>query len=205
MRAQRYATTNYLSQRQAPKPKRHFLRKFATFAVLLALLGGGGWAVYQHNLNKKSQAAATQAAAVNHCAGVSGQLLLISISERHLWACDSGKQVYDSPVVTGMQRLEADLTPLGTYHIYAKQTNQTLTGSDSTGTWNDFAYYWEPFLSNQYGVYGFHDATWRKTSEFGNIDPNSMNGSHGCVELPLGAAKWIYDWSVVGTAVTVVA
>ena len=129
----------------------------------------------------------------------------MSLSARHLWACDGPNTVYDSAVVTGIQYLPADLTPTGTYHIYAKQTNRTLTGSDSTGIWNDYVYYWMPFLDNQYGTYGFHDATWRAASDFGNVDPNSANASHGCVELPLGAAKWLYNWAQVGATVQVVA
>lgn len=131
------------------------------------------------------------------------KLILVSISQRHLWACSGAAQDYDSAVVTGMMNLPADLTPVGTYHIYAKQTDTYLKGSDSTGSWNDYVYYWMPFLTNQYGEYGFHDATWRPDSAFGNIDPNSNDGSHGCVELPLATAHWLYDWAAVGTTVTI--
>ena len=121
-----------------------------------------------------------------------------------MWACNGSTQVYDSAVVTGMEQLPADLTPTGTYHIYAKETNLYLKGSDSTGSWNDYVYYWMPFLDNQYGAYGFHDATWRAPGDFGNIDPNSSKASHGCVELPLDTAKWLYNWAQIGTTVTVV-
>ena len=131
------------------------------------------------------------------------KFILVSISQRHLWVCQAGTAVYDSPVITGMQNLAADLTPTGTYRIYSRQTNVTLTGSDTTGSWNDPVSYWMPFLYNQYGTYGFHDATWRPDSAFGNVDPYSSDGSHGCVELPLATAKWLYDWSYVGTTVTV--
>jgi lipoprotein-anchoring transpeptidase ErfK/SrfK len=131
------------------------------------------------------------------------RFILVSISQRHLWACQAGTAVYDSPVITGMQNLAADLTPTGTYRVYSKQTNVTLTGSDTTGSWNDPVSYWMPFLYNQYGTYGFHDATWRPDSAFGNVDPYSSDGSHGCVELPLATAKWLYDWSYVGTTVTI--
>lgn len=132
-----------------------------------------------------------------------GKLIIVSISKRHLWACDATAVSYDSPVVTGMEQLAADLTPRGTFHIVSKQTNLHLIGSDSTGHWDDFVNYWMPFLNNQYGTYGFHDATWRADSDFGNIDPNSSNASHGCVELPLATAKWIYDWAPVGTTLTI--
>ncbi len=142
--------------------------------------------------------------ATNNCAGNTlSQLILVSISQRHLWACEYTTEVYNSPVVTGMSYLAADLTPIGTYHIYAKQTNRYLVGTDSTGHWNDFVHYWMPFLYNQYGAYGLHDATWRPANAFGNISPNSPNASHGCVELPLATAKWLYNWDHVGTTVTI--
>jgi lipoprotein-anchoring transpeptidase ErfK/SrfK len=129
--------------------------------------------------------------------------IIVSISARHLWACNQGTSAYDSPVVTGISYLAADLTPTGTYHIYEKETDQNLIGSDSTGSWNDFVYYWMPFLHNEYGTYGLHDATWRDPSAFGNISPDSADASHGCVEMPLATAKWIYNWSYIGTTVTI--
>lgn len=132
------------------------------------------------------------------------KLIVVSISSRHLWSCEVASVVFDSAVITGMQNIAADLTPTGTYHVYSKQTNLYLKGSDSTGSWNDYVYYWMPFLNNQYGTYGFHDATWRANSEFGSVDPYSANASHGCVELPLATAKWLFSWAVVGTTLTVV-
>lgn len=163
---------------------------------------------HQQSTPPPTPAAAKQAAAVSEgpqeCKGNSlDKKIIISISERHLWACQYHKVVYNTPVITGMEFLPADLTPPGTYKIYDKQTNVTLTGTDSTGSWNDPVYYWMPFLQNQYGTYGFHDATWRPNTAFGNVDPNSKDASHGCVELPLGASKWLYDWAQVGTEATV--
>lgn len=126
-----------------------------------------------------------------------------------MWACAAGSQVYDNAVITGMALYPADLTPTGTYKIYAKQTHTTLTGHDSTGSWSDPVSYWMPFYdSSQYGVYGFHDATWRAANDFGNININAPytaaeHGSHGCVEMPLAAAKWLYGWAPIGTTVTI--
>lgn len=141
-----------------------------------------------------------------HCAGnQQAKLVLVSISERHMWACEGAKSVYDSPVITGIASVAETETPTGTYKIYSKQRNVVLTGSDPTGSWNDNVQYWMPFLVNQYGVYGFHDASWRKDSEFGNVDPNGPNGSHGCVNLPTATAAWLYNWAPVGTVVTVAA
>jgi lipoprotein-anchoring transpeptidase ErfK/SrfK len=154
-------------------------------------------------LQTKSTLTEAQSAS-NQCASnTDSQLILVSISQRHLWACNKNVQAYDSPVITGDLNVPADVTPVGTYYIYDKQTDLYLNGSDSRGSWHDWVYYWMPFLSNQYGVFGLHDATWRTSSDFGNISPSSNQSSHGCVELPLATAAWLYNWSSVGTAVTI--
>jgi lipoprotein-anchoring transpeptidase ErfK/SrfK len=153
---------------------------------------------------KPKTAPVTTPVAVNPCAGNEmDKLALVSISQQHMWACDGSTDVYNSAVVTGMENLVADRTPTGTYHIYAKERDLYLNGSDSTGSWHDYVYYWMPFLSNQYGIYGFHDATWRLPSAFGNISPFSSDASHGCVELPLATAQWLFGWADVGTTVTI--
>lgn len=155
-----------------------------------------------------SQTASTPApvvkeSAYNPCAGISDKTIIVSIEKRHLWACENAKAAYDSPVVTGDMNNAENLTPTGSYKIYAKQTDRTLRGSDTLGTWDVHVNYWLPFLHNQYGTYGFHDATWRNNDEFGNVDPYSSAASHGCVELPLSASKWLYDWAAIGTNVIV--
>lgn len=140
----------------------------------------------------------------DNCAGnTRAKLVLVSISQRHLWGCEQGKTVYDSPVITGITSHDSTLTPPGTYSVYGKQKDTRLTGSDVIGSWDYPVSYWMPFLSNQYGIYGFHDATWRADSEFGNVSPDSSNASHGCVELPLASMAWLYNWAPVGTAVTI--
>lgn len=162
--------------------------------------------------SQKSGPAAAPAAAVvaapvkstDECAGNTlNKLVLVSTGQRHMWACEQGKTVYDAPVITGISAYAATITPPGTYHIYGKQTDTVLTGSDQTGSWNDPVSYWMPFLDNQYGTYGFHDATWRADSEFGNVSPESSDASHGCVELPLAASAWLYNWAPTGTTVTI--
>lgn len=146
---------------------------------------------------------AETAKSVNHCAGNTGKLIKISVSQRHLWACQDAKTVHDTPIITGLRNHPETETPPGNYHVYAKQTNTTLKGSDSRGTWSYPVHYWMPFLDNQYGTYGFHDATWRAADEFGNVSPDSEEASHGCIELPLNSSKWLYNWAPVRTTVTV--
>lgn len=148
--------------------------------------------------------AAQPAKSSGRCASnASGKLIAVSISQRRLWACEGTKTIRQSAIITGMLSQESTKTPVGTYQIYGKTTNTTLSGTDATGSWSDPVYYWMPFLDNQHGTYGFHDATWRPDSSFGKVDPNSSDASHGCIELPLGASKWLYNWAPIGTTVTV--
>ncbi len=130
--------------------------------------------------------------------------VVVSISRRHLWACNGSISVFNSPVITGNQTLASDLTPLGSYKVFGKYTHINLIGSNSSTSWNDPVNYWIPFLQNQYGQFGFHDAPWRIPSEFGNIAPYSTNASHGCVECPLKTAAWLHKWINVGTNVLIV-
>jgi lipoprotein-anchoring transpeptidase ErfK/SrfK len=212
------------------KPKRHSLLKVAVSVVAVFVLAGATtYAIKNHtdtpikpaHIVQQTKPAATAKTSTptktnssnttttasttdNPCAdNTLSQLALVSISQRHMWACNGTTVAYDSAVVTGMENLPADLTPVGTYHIFAKETDVYLKGSDSTGSWDDFVNYWMPWLDNQYGEYGFHDATWRPSNAFGNISPYSSNASHGCVELPLATAKWLYGWAQIGTTVQI--
>jgi len=148
--------------------------------------------------------AVAPAPVTNQCASNTlDKFVKVSISQGHLWACEGSKQVFDAAVITGMETHEETKTPVGTYKIYGKTTDTRLTGKDSTGSWDRPVSYWMPFLDNQHGTYGFHDASWRPDSEFGKVDPNSDKGSHGCVELTVGASKWLYDWAPTQTTLTV--
>ncbi|MBV7432574.1 L,D-transpeptidase, partial [Dermabacteraceae bacterium TAE3-ERU5] len=44
--------------------------------------------------------------------------------------------------------------------------------------------------------YAFPGAPWR-----GCLGYSGEQGSHGCVNLPVSEAKWIYDWAPIGTPV----
>lgn len=141
----------------------------------------------------------------NYCAGnTESKFIKVSVEKRHMWACENGKTVHDNPVITGLRSLPENITPLGTYRIYGKTTDTRLSGTDSRGSWDYPVSYWMPFLDNEHGTYGFHDATWRSNNEFGNVSPDDKDkASRGCVELPLVDQKWLYDWAPVGTLVTV--
>jgi lipoprotein-anchoring transpeptidase ErfK/SrfK len=203
-----YGSRRPVPQRQTKPARAAGRRGFLAVALLVVL--GGFWIGFRGAggnapaVSGKQPAVTVQAPPTGKCAGNTlDRFIKISIGDRHLWACQGDKKVFDSAMISGLRGHPEDETPVGTYKIYAKTTDTTLTGADSRGSWSDPVYYWMPFLDNQYGTYGFHDATWRPDSAFGNVSPDSDDASHGCIELPLASSKWLYNWAPVGTTVSV--
>ncbi len=121
------------------------------------------------------------------------QLVVVSISKQHLWACEAGKQIRSVAVTTG-RTLDGDQTPLGSWRVQAKQRHRYLVGPG----YRDYVQYWVPFN----GDFGLHDASWQ-TMPFGSQNYRQQ-GSHGCVHLPTAAMAWLYQWATVGRTVVTV-
>lgn len=119
----------------------------------------------------------------------------INLSSQRLWAYQDGQVVYSSPITSGATG-KGFPTVTGTFAIYAKERNRYLNGAVYGYDYNVFVQYWMPF----YQGYGLHDASWRNS--FGGQD-YWLNGSHGCVNMPLAAAVFLYDWAPIGTPVWV--
>ena len=83
-------------------------------------------------------------------------------------------------------------TRLGMMRLKYKQKDAVLRGDD----YETPVSYWMPFDGN----IGMHDATWR--SKFGG-EIYKTAGSHGCVNLPLSAAKTIFENIQAGDPVIV--
>ncbi|WP_371151810.1 L,D-transpeptidase family protein [Buchananella felis] len=90
----------------------------------------------------------------------------------------------------------ADVTPTvtGTFRVWGKYASQTMRGENYDGT----PYVTEnvPWILYFYSGYALHGAYWRDSFGYAGAD-----GSHGCVNMPVGDAKWFYDWASVGTVV----
>lgn len=124
------------------------------------------------------------------------QYIEINLTTQHLWAYQDHLAIYDSPVTSGASRYGFG-TVTGLFSIYGKETNRYLNGHNLGYNYDVFVQYWMPF----YADYGLHDASWRNGS-FGGQD-YLYNGSHGCVNLPLATAAWLYGWASIGTPVWV--
>lgn len=83
-------------------------------------------------------------------------------------------------------------TVTGLFHIYLKYDKQDM---GCTPEW-PYCAKDVPWVSYFHGSYAFHGAPWQDT--FGWSGPG---GSHGCINMPVHEAKWVHQWSEMGTPV----
>ncbi len=139
---------------------------------------------------------------------ISGQLLLVSVTQEWLWAYQDRHLVFATPVTTGMPQLP---TPTGIFQVMSKVSDVTFYSPWPPGS----PYYYPPehvnyallFLS---GGFFIHDAPWRHCFGPGTNVPHTCpdgaqeTGSHGCVNTPTSSGAWLYGWAPVGATVDIV-
>lgn len=120
----------------------------------------------------------------------------VDLAAQHFWYYEKGKLKYECDIVSGKDTPERN-TPAGIYKVWLKEKNKLLTGSTSAGeTWSTPTTYWNNIST--FGI-GLHDASWRGGYFGGTI--YKTNGSHGCINMPVDAAKYVFDNVPIGTPV----
>lgn len=112
-----------------------------------------------------------------------------------LYAWEGGKVIYETKVSTGMK-----LTPTvkGNFKIYLKKALADMRGPSPYKNIYPAGKYHIKNVPHQmyfYQGYAIHGAYWH--NNFGRV------ASHGCVNAPLAAAEWLFNWGDVGTQVVV--
>lgn len=116
----------------------------------------------------------------------------INLSNFTVTGYEGATPVMQSPMVPGAP---ATPTVTGEYSVWAKVPIQTMRGNNVDGTTYETPNV--PWILYFHGGYATHGAYWR--SSFG-YDAGPA-GSHGCVNMPVGQARELYDWAEVGTKV----
>jgi uncharacterized protein YraI len=82
-------------------------------------------------------------------------------------------------------------TPAGTFYISTKYPSVTMSGCVNGECWNTPGVPWAMLFRS--GGFYIHGAYWH--NDFGRVR------SHGCVNLPVPYAEWLYSWTPSGTRV----
>jgi lipoprotein-anchoring transpeptidase ErfK/SrfK len=117
--------------------------------------------------------------------------VLISLSQQYAWAYQGDVVMWQGYVSTGRAGFA---TPAGTFYVLTKYKTQTMEGVLGGEYYNvpnvpDILYF-----TNQ--GHAIHGTYWH--NNFGTPM------SHGCINLPLNVAEWMYDWAPMGMRVTIV-
>ncbi|MFZ2681660.1 MAG: L,D-transpeptidase family protein [Patescibacteria group bacterium] len=122
----------------------------------------------------------------------SEKYIVVDISEQRLTAFSNGVPVNTFLVSTGVNGWN---TPQGTTTITAKIPIMDYTWFYGAGNPNNYSLpdvQWNMRFRNHYYL---HSAYWH--NNFGH------QMSHGCVNISVPNAEWLFNWSTVGTTVTV--
>ena len=120
--------------------------------------------------------------------------VVVSISAQTMWAYEEGEMVMSSLVSTGTAEVPETTTPIGHHAVIAKFDAQTMEGTISGEHYRvEDVPYVMYFDNNGNAIHGTY---WH--SNFG------APMSHGCINLPMDIAAWMYGWADMGTAVSVI-
>jgi len=109
----------------------------------------------------------------------------IDLSEQRIRAYEGSAEVFTALVSTGIAIYP---TPKGSFEIERKIRRQVMSGPG----------YYLPnveFVSYFHKGYAIHGTYWH--NNFGHTM------SHGCVNLTIDDARWMYEWAPIGTPVKV--
>jgi len=109
----------------------------------------------------------------------------IDLSEQHLLAWEGESQIFTAVVSTGKTTTP---TYPGIYTIQRKYPQDRMRGADYDIPDVPHVLYFDL-------GYALHGAYWH--NNFGTPV------SHGCVNLPINNARWLFDWSKIGTTVII--
>ena len=120
-----------------------------------------------------------------------GRSVVVSLSQQALWAYEDGVVVRSTYVSTGTEKFR---TPPGYFTVNTKIPEQDMEGVIGGEYYNvpkvpDVLY----FTDRGHAIHGTY---WHEN--FG------VPMSHGCINLPMDVAQWMYDWAPLGMAVLIV-
>ncbi len=114
----------------------------------------------------------------------------INLTSQYMIAYQGGWVVMESYVSTGRPGFD---TPTGTFYINSKLPSQTMSGVLGGEYYNVPDVPWVMYFTDV--GHAIHGTYWH--NNFGAVM------SHGCVNLPLDVAAWMYEWAPIGTRVVI--
>jgi hypothetical protein len=119
-----------------------------------------------------------------------GKSIVVSLSEQRMWAYEGETPILSTYVSTGRPEFA---TPTGTFSIVVKKEVEDMEGLIG-GEYYDVPEVPDVMYFTGVG-HAVHGTYWH--NDFGSV------ASHGCINLPLDIADFLYDWTPMGTTVQI--
>ena len=124
----------------------------------------------------------------------------VDLTAQHLWYYKDGKLKMQTDIVSGYDGDPQRITHSGVYKLWIKERSKTLEGAVNGVSYASYVDYWNNIST--VGI-GLHDASWQG-GDFNSSKYHTPGyGSHGCINMPLDKAKYVYDNVDYGTPVFV--
>jgi lipoprotein-anchoring transpeptidase ErfK/SrfK len=123
-----------------------------------------------------------------------GNEVVVSLGAQRLWAYEGEHVVLSTWVSTGTAETPEVATPIGQYRILVKRPLETMTGTVNGEPYQVKDVPYVMYFTDE--GHALHGTYWH--NNFGSPM------SHGCVNLPMDVAEWMYRWAPEGTAVTII-
>jgi lipoprotein-anchoring transpeptidase ErfK/SrfK len=115
----------------------------------------------------------------------------VNLSSQWLTAYEDATPVFRAPVATGRDGFD---TPTGSFRIYDRYQKQTMFGASGWESWYVTDVPWVQYIV---GGVALHGTYWH--DQWGT----GTRMSHGCINLSIDDAEWLYAWAGLGTEVNV--
>ncbi|MCW5876451.1 MAG: L,D-transpeptidase [Anaerolineales bacterium] len=118
-----------------------------------------------------------------------GRWIEINLEQQSIAVYEDNRMVFATLIATGLDGL---WTRPGVFQVYEKHETTAMSGDFSGGAGGYYYLADVPWTLYYDQARAIHGAYWRQKQFFG------YQGSHGCVNLPIGDARWIFEWADVG-------
>ncbi|MCK5413007.1 MAG: L,D-transpeptidase [Candidatus Pacebacteria bacterium] len=115
-----------------------------------------------------------------------GKYIDVSIENQAMTLFENGMKVNQFLISSGKYGMS---TPLGIFSVKRKEINH----------WSTSYGLWMPYSMQFFGPYYIHELPYWPSGHREGEDHLGIRVSHGCIRLGVGSAKYVFDWSEVGT------
>ena len=163
-----------------------WLKRYELVNIFATATDSDGWHWYMIGPNQwVEQRFVAKVQQIKRPEGVSGRWVAVDLYEQTLVAYEDDTPVFATLISSGLPTHE---TPEGLFNVWASLPRDAMAGA--TGAPSAYALQSVPWVMYFNGGISLHGTYWH--------DLFGYRQSHGCVNLSISDAKWLFDWFHAG-------